>query len=189
MKEVDHRIISRLVENGRTPLTELAKEVGYTPMGVKKRLEKLLRRDLIKVSASVNVREIGLIPVLVLLEVVSGDAARAILKRFEECPRMVYFFTALGGFNLVALMVAEDYKTLESISSENCSIRKMSGVRRAEYYPIGEVYYEPFLPVRLNLVNRRFEKAPCGVECPLCTRYREEKCVGCPATKYYRGQL
>lgn len=189
MEEVDREIISRLVENGRTPLTELAKEIGYTPMGAKKRLEKLLGRSLVKVSASINVREAGLVPVLVLLEIESGDATRAILRRFERCPRIVYFFTALGGFNLVALMVAEDYKTLESASSEDCSIRNMKGVRRAEYYPIGEVYYEPFLPVRLNLAGRGLERAPCGAECPPCARYRGGECVGCPATKYYRGQL
>jgi DNA-binding Lrp family transcriptional regulator len=46
----------------------------------------------------------------------SAEAMREILHRFKECPRVVHIFSTLGGYNLVALIIAENLGTLESIS-------------------------------------------------------------------------
>ncbi len=186
---IDQEIISMLQADGRATLKEMAEKIGYTSMGVKKRLDKLLKQKLVKVSALVNVDKFQCIPVIIFIEAESGDVIRRILHRFAECPRIVRFFTIIGEFNLVALMIAEDMKTLESISTEECSIRKIPGVRRINYYPVGEVEYSPYLPIRVFLAGRNLKKAPCNVNCSSCVRYIEEKCLGCPATKYYRGGL
>jgi DNA-binding Lrp family transcriptional regulator len=41
LDDIDRKIISQLQLDGRTTLEELGKIVGYTSMGVKKRLKKL----------------------------------------------------------------------------------------------------------------------------------------------------
>jgi DNA-binding Lrp family transcriptional regulator len=186
LDEIDRKIISRLVVDGRVTLKELSKETGYTVMGVKKRLDRLLGRDAIKVSANINVEMLGWIPLLVFIDVKDRGSMDSIMERFRECPRLILFLPALGGYNLIALMVAEDYRTLHCISSEGCSIKGLDGVIRVDYYPIGGVLYEPYLPVRLNLAYRGLEKPPCGVDCKLCRSYIDGRCVGCPATVHYR---
>jgi hypothetical protein len=98
-------------------------------------------------------------------------------------------FTLLAGYNLAVLVMAENNETLESESMERCSLRCTSGVRRTEFYPIGSIHYSPFLKVRLNLATKDREVAPCGVRCESCERYQAKKCLGCPATKHYRGPL
>jgi len=30
---------------------------------------------------------------------------------------------------------------------------------------------------------------PCGADCATCTLYSSERCLGCPATVYYKGEL
>ena len=42
MDEVDKKIITQLQADGRTSLEDLSKITGFTSMGTKKRLEKLI---------------------------------------------------------------------------------------------------------------------------------------------------
>lgn len=189
MDDVDHKIISQLQSDGWTTYEELAKIIGFSSMGAKKRVENLLKKNVIKISALVNVNELDLHAAVVLVEIEGAEAMQKLLERFKECPRVVHIFTTLGGYNIIALVVAEDQDTLESISVEKCSLRSSEGIRRSEFYPIGNIHYSPFLPVREHLARRGKEITPCKVDCRPCDRYKSEKCVGCPATDCYRGTL
>ena len=189
MDEIDKKIISELIENGRVSYKHLGDVIGYTIMGVKRRVQNMLSKNIIKVSAGINVDSLNLHAALILLELESQEALSKCLERFKECPRIINLFTLLAGYNLAALVIAEDRETLESESMEKCSLRCMPGVRRTEFYPIGSIHYSPFLRMRINLATKNMEIAPCNVSCKSCIRYKDKKCVGCPATKYYRGPL
>ena len=189
MDEIDRKIISQLQLDGRTTFEELAKRTGLTSMGVKKRVDKLLGKDTLKVSALVNSKKLDLHAAVILIEIESSEAMQRLLERFKNCPRVVHIFTALGGFNLIAIVVAEDKDTLESISIEKCSLRSSEGIRRSEFYPVGNIHYSQFLPIREYLAHKEMIRTPCNVDCCTCNRYKMEKCVGCPATSYYRGTL
>jgi len=189
LDEIDRMIISELQIDGRSTLEKLAKRTGYTSMGVKKRLQKLIEQNAIKVSALLNPLYFKLFPAIVLLEMESAKAIQNLLERFKNCPRVVQIFKTLGGYNLIAIVIAEDQNTLESISIEKCSIRSGAGIRRSEFYPVSDIYFSHFLPIREHLASKIGEVAPCGVECKPCTRYVGGKCVGCPATVDYRGVL
>lgn len=189
MDEIDRRIIRCLQLDGRKTLREIGKAVGYTGMGVKKRIEKLLAQNVIKVSALLNVEALNLYSALIFMELENKEARDRILNRFRECPRIINMFITLAGYNLIALVIAEDRETLESESVEKCSLRGEKGIRRSEFYPIGTIYYDPFLKVRETLARREMDVAPCQVNCGSCERYEAKKCLGCPATKYYLGPL
>lgn len=189
MDDVDRKIISQLQLDGRTSFEKLGKLIGFTNMGAKKRVDKLLERGIINVSALVNTEQLNLHAALVLIEIENAETMQRLLERFKKCPRVVNIFTTLGGFNIIALVVAEDRETLDSISVEKCSLRSGSGIRRSEFYPIGNIHYSPFLPVRKYLAHKERKTTPCGVDCRPCNRYKTEKCVGCPTTSYYKGTL
>jgi DNA-binding Lrp family transcriptional regulator len=189
LDDVDKKIISQLQSDGRVTLEELAKRVGFTSMGVKKRLQKLIGHGIIQVSALLNPFSFKLCPAVVLMEMESSEAIQKLLERFKDCPRVVHIFKTIGGYNLIALVVAENKDTLESISIEKCSLRSSAGIRRSEFYPIGDIYFEPFIPIRENLASKERNTTPCNVDCKPCARYLNGKCVGCPATIYYKGTL
>jgi Lrp/AsnC family leucine-responsive transcriptional regulator len=189
LDEIDRKIVSQLQLDGRTTLKELSRIVGYTSMGVKKRVRNLLEQNIIKVSALLNIEPLKLCAAVLFLEIESAEAMHKLLERFRNCPRVVHIFTTLGGYNLIALTVAEDQETLESISIEKCSLRSSEGIRRSEFYPIGNVQYSPFLSVREYLTHKERTISPCNVDCGPCQRYEAKKCVGCPATTHYRGTL
>ena len=188
MDEVDRIIISQLQKDGRTTLKDLSQLVGFSSVGTKKRLDKLLENGILKVTAILNLKELGMQAAIVLMEIESSEAMEKLLKRFQDCPRVVNIFKTMGGYNLVALVVAEDRDTLESISVEKCSLRTSEGIRRSEFIPIGNIFYSPFLAMREDLTHKEKTKTPCNVDCRTCKRYKVE-CGGCPATSYYIGKL
>jgi len=184
---VDQEIISHLQTDGRITYEKLGKLVGYTGMGVKKRVKRLVDAGVIRFSTLVNPKSLGFYSALVLLEMENAEAMEGLLSRFEDCPRVVHIFTALGGYNIIALVVAENEDTFESISMEKCSLRSAEGIRRSEFYPVGSIHYSPFLPIRRHLARQEKTATPCGVDCITCKRYQSKLCVGCPATRWYQG--
>ncbi len=189
MDEIDKKIITQLQADGRTTLQEMAKNIGFTSMGTKKRLEKLIKNGTIKISALINPTALKLHPAIVMLEMESAEAMQNLLDRFKDCPRVVHIFKTIGGYNLIALVVAETQETLESISMEKCSLRCSRGIRRSEFYPISDTYFSPFLQIRENLAHKERKVTPCDVDCKPCSRYEIQKCVGCPTTSNYKGTL
>ncbi len=187
MDDKDRKIISILQENGRATLSEIAKEVGLSAMGAKKRLKKLEDNG-IKISALLNADKLRIILAIAAMEIESSDALEKLLEKFRDCPRIIKFFVTTGSYNLFAILFAEDFHSLESITLEKCSLRSQPGIRRFEIYPVQEMYYDSF--VHLKVIPEKKEgEAPCGVFCGDCRRYEAERCLGCPATKFYRGKL
>ena len=189
MDEIDKKIISQLQADGRTTLKDLSKITGFTSMGTKKRLDKLINKGTLKVSALINPRALQLHPAIVMLEMESSKAMKKLLERFKDCPRVIQIFKTIGGYNLIALIMAENQATLESEAMERCSLRSGEGVRRSEFYPIGKVHHSSFLPLRQNLPREENEITPCGVDCRSCPSFQDQQCLGCPSASYYKGPL
>jgi len=189
MDAIDWKLIMRLQSDGRTTFKDLGEAIGFTSLGAKKRVDKLINKDIIDISALVNTDKLDLRLALILLEIENAETMRNIIERYSKCPRVINFFTTMGGYNLIALIMAEDQATLESECVEKCALRSGEGVRRSEIYLIGSVHHYPFLPLKANSLNEKAEVAPCGVKCDSCKSFKEEKCVGCPALSYYRGPL
>ncbi|MHA1835636.1 MAG: winged helix-turn-helix transcriptional regulator [Candidatus Odinarchaeia archaeon] len=185
----DLKIIMRLQENGRTTLAQLAKENNMTIMGVKKRLRKLIDGDIIKISALINPTKLDLILTAVYLEVENNTARKNILNKFKNCPRIIKIFEMVGGFNLLILKFAENKETLESECSQDCALQSQPGIRRSETHLISNVQYTPYFNLILKNIGKKQEITPCGVNCQECVKYEENKCLGCPSTKYYRREV
>jgi len=186
MDEIDKKIISFLQEDGRTSLSEIGQKLGLSHVSVRKRLKNLCE-SLVKVSAGLNAEQLGPHVAIVNAEVETPKRLRELVNMFTKCPRIVFLTTTTGAYNVMTIMVAENADTLNAIL-EVCSIRAQKGIRRSEA-TIGEAPIIPkYLPIKI-VPNKEMEIAPCGINCGKCLRYKNQKCLGCPATKYYRGPL
>lgn len=185
MDEVDKKIVAMLQKDGRVSLSRIAKQLGLSHVAVGKRIEKLCR-DLVKVSAGINAKKIGFRVAIVNAEVESPEILQELLEKFSKCPRIVFLTTTTGAYNLMSIMIAEDADTLDAIL-QICSIRSQKGIRRSEAI-VGET---PKVPeyLLIPIVDKKEEDAPCGINCGKCARYKEKRCLGCPATIYYHGPL
>jgi DNA-binding Lrp family transcriptional regulator len=186
MDEVDKKIISLLQEDGRASLSSMGNELGMSHVAISNRLENLCEK-LVKVLVGLNAEHLGFRIAIVNAEVESSKRLRELVKLFSECPRIVFLTTTTGAYNLMTIMIAEDADTLNAII-EVCSARAQKGIRRSEA-TIGEAPIVPkYLPIKI-VPNKEMKIAPCGITCGKCLRYKNQKCLGCPATKYYRGPL
>ena len=185
MDEIDRKIVSLLKENGRMTFKDIGKAIGFTSAGAKKRVEALLKRGLVQISALLDIEKLNLNAALVMFEIESESKIREFLERFRKCPRIVGAFTAIGKYNLVALMVAEDQKTFESVLLGKCALRGEDARTHIEVFPLGT--QELYVPISLALKQEKI--SPCGIKCEICGRYKDQYCVGCPSTIYYRGKF
>jgi Lrp/AsnC family transcriptional regulator for asnA, asnC and gidA len=186
MDEIDKKIISILQEDSRASLSSIGKKLGMSHVAISKRLKNLCK-ELVKISTGLNAKCLNFRIAIVNAEVETLQRLQELINMFSKCPRIVFLTTTTGAYNLMTVMVAEDSDTLNAII-EVCSVRAQKGIRRSEAI-IGEAPVIPkYLPIKI-FVNKEDEDAPCKINCGKCLRYQEKKCLGCPATKYYRGPL
>ena len=186
MDETDRKIIAALQENGRVSLTELGKKLGLSHVSVRKRLEKL-SKDLLKVSAGLNAEKLSFYLAIVCAEVETPKRLQELIQIFSKCPRMIFLARTTGAYNLMTVMAAENVETLNAII-EHCSVRAYKGIRRSEAIIAEAPAIPQYLPIKI-VVDKSADDAPCGMNCGKCLRYKQGKCLACPATKYYKGPL
>lgn len=178
----DKRIIEALQRDGRTSLTSISKELGISHVAVKKRIDKLEKEGVLKVKALLSSKLF--VYAIILAELEGFEYINEVVSRLRECPRMVLLAPLLGGINFIAIMAFENEDVLESCMG-SCIVRTMKGIRRSEVYIARDLAIPRYVLVRTSL--KKAERAPCGVDCGKCPLYiANRKCLGCPATKYYR---
>ncbi len=194
LDNVDKKLISILMEDGRKSLSEIGRSIvkgGMSHVAVSKRLDKLVKgkdneKPLVKISAGVNLERMGMKILFMALETESFEVTDKILKKYKDCPRMLMIAPVTGRYNLFAVMIAEDTFSLESILG-TCSIRTEEGVRRSETWFGNSPAYPEYMPV--NLSPDKKHKATCARTCADCRRYASGKCVGCPTSTVYKGTI
>ena len=187
LDEIDKKLIEMLTTNGRRSLSEMGKKLGLSHVAIKKRLDKLCTKNIMKIVSAINFSRLKLKAVMILAEVrTSGDIDK-ILKKYSNCPRMVLLSTAMGRFNLIAIMVGENDSTIESILTV-CSFRREKGIMKSEIHLINSISIPKFIPIKI-IAEKRGTIAPCGMDCSNCKRYLQGLCLACPATEVYRGIL
>jgi DNA-binding Lrp family transcriptional regulator len=188
MDNIDKRLVSILREDGRTSLSDMGKELGMSHVAVKKRLDKLVGNGLVKITAGVSGEYLDAKILFMGIETEDMEVAERIREKYKDCPRLLMLAPVTGRYNIFAVMIAEDTWSLESILG-TCSMRTEPGVRRSENW-FGNAPVSPeFLQINLAPTIEGGTVAPCDMDCDKCNRYKIEKCVGCPTTKGYRGEL
>ena len=188
MDDIDKRLISKLQRDGRTSLSEIGKDLGMSHVAVSKRLDKLLKANVVKISAGINSEVLDTKVLFLGLETENMDVAEKIMKKYAQCPRLLMFAPVTGTYNLFAMMIAEDTWSLESILG-TCSMRTEPGIRKSETWFGNAPLIPEFLQLDLAPNQTGSTKGPCKIDCEKCNRYAIEKCVGCPTTSVYKGNL
>jgi len=188
LDNIDKKLVSILQNNGRTSLSEIGKVLGMSHVAVSKRLDKLVQSEVVKITAGVNAEYLNAKVLFIGLETDDMEVAERIQKKYMDCPRLLMYAPVTGRYNVFAVMVAEDTWSLESIIG-TCSMRTEPGVRRSESW-FGNAPVAPkYLPVNLAPSALGGSVSPCGRDCVTCKRYKADKCVGCPPTEAYKGNL
>ncbi len=188
MDNTDKKLVSILQENGRTSLSKIGEHLGMSHVAVSKRLDKLVKADLVKITAGINSEFLNTKVLFMGLETENMEVAEKIQKKYANCPRLLMFAPVTGRYNLFVMMIAEDTWSLESIMG-TCSMRTEAGVRKSESWFGNAPLIPKYLQLDLAPQPTGSTKGPCKMDCATCKRYIVNKCVGCPNTSTYKGTL
>ncbi len=116
LDQYDYKIIVRLLQDGRSTFSTIAKDLGITDVAVKKRFERLISKGIIrKVSVDLDYVQLGIgAEVMIFLKVdpVIEDKAMLLLKE-EDLVRTIY--KTVGDYNITFFYMVRDFSQLSSI--------------------------------------------------------------------------
>lgn len=112
LDSVDKKIIEILKENGRISYTELAKALGLSDVGVKKRVEKLVSDKVIrKFTVDINYEKLGK-PITALV-LIRGKLDDQLISEIVSHQEVIEHHRTLGEYDLVLKVVMENINSLQ----------------------------------------------------------------------------
>lgn len=129
--EKDIKIIEILSANARSPLRDIAKEVGLSPSSVRNRMQRLLDVGVVKkYTVDVDYRKVGLsVEVLVLLSVRPGSTDD-VLRNLQESSETAMVFRTSGPASLVSLIRVPSMAQLDEFITKK--LERIDGIESIE---------------------------------------------------------
>jgi len=181
--EVDVRIMKSLSEDCRKSTTQVAKEAGISRPTAIARIKELASNHLLDFGARVNVTKMGLKLAILNLKTDTPNDDKDLIRRLDACPRILQLVQNVGKPEYIAFVGAEDADTL--LSAIDC-VKSVLNARIDSWQRVRPILGESF---NMKIFLEKCEFAPCGKKCGICPSYEESACVGCPATREYKGPL
>jgi Lrp/AsnC family transcriptional regulator for asnA, asnC and gidA len=128
MDEKDEFIINTLLKNSRTPMTHMAKDLGMTEAGVRKRINKLERLGAIRsYTAIIDPYFVGYNSVALVGIDTTPERLLNVFSQVKEMPQIRYAALTTGDH---MIMFEIWCKTPDELNLFLSDIEKMEGVRR-----------------------------------------------------------
>lgn len=125
---VDRKIINLLLEDGRIPASEIARQIGLTERSVRYRIERLIQGEVIKIAAVVNPEALGYSIVADVFIEVEPALINEVARRLAEHENVTYVACSIGERDVSAQVVARDNNEVYALATE--FIGKLPGVRK-----------------------------------------------------------
>jgi DNA-binding Lrp family transcriptional regulator len=178
----DKKIISIYQGNPDVSQADIAQQVGLSQPTVGARILKLRQSGAIISSVGMDLKKIGLN--LAKVDLTTKDSIE-IINQFRNCPYFLNGMIVSGKENLSLFFAAEDIGTIEAVVDRH--LRSNPSVSNVDLGIIVSPVKEMIMPVKM--APEKLDKAQCGYDCAECQYYQNDRCLGCPATKHYKGKF
>jgi Lrp/AsnC family transcriptional regulator for asnA, asnC and gidA len=167
-------LVNELIKNGRVKYTTLARKFKVTPTAIKERVERLIDKNIIKVSALINPKKIYPIFASIGIEA-DSEAVNILIRKIRNCPLVYNLIKTSGNHNLIIDIVSTDLTLVDDFI--NKQIRSEPGIKHVEVNIGNSVIYPEFFQLRLFHSDDP-NYTPCGLR-----KDDEMCCVNCPSLK------
>ena len=122
----DLKILRILLSDGRASYAQIAKETRLSDVAVRKRIEKLMARGIIrKITALVDREKLGFRYTFFVEMRADPSEVYSIYKKLQDLPSILEVYVVAGEYPLIAKGIGEDVEELKKIIKE---IGKIDGV-------------------------------------------------------------
>lgn len=191
LDEKDRKILSLLENYPEMTQTKMAEYLNISQPSIGHRIYNLKKKGAYAHTIGINLKKVNLYKnslscYMAIVDITTKDPMN-IMEIFKNCPYFLNGFIISGRHNLCLLFVGENISTLEAIV--NGHLRDNSSIGDIEFNIVISYAKDLILPLKLNLDQDG--KPPCGIkhDCKFCGYYKSDRCLGCPATKNYRGKI
>lgn len=160
---IDLTIIKNLSQNGRKTFVEIAKDIGLTPVGVKKRVERLIEKDILKIQAFLNTEKFYSVSATIGIEA-DPETITRLVKKFEDCPLVYNLVKVSGHHNLIIDIIAPNLERANDLIEKQ--IRLDPKIRYLEV-DLGGLPIIPKTHTLPHFVDNS-KKCPCERKCNEC---------------------
>lgn len=182
LDKIDKRIVSLLAENPEISQSDMANFLKISQPAVSMRIRELKNRGVITRFVGVNLKRASLR--LAKVDITCSDT-ESVLKFFEKCPRCLNVLVTSGRHNLCLFFVGEDLTSLHACIDQH--IRTQRNVKEVEFNLVITPLKDLVVPLRIT--KEKQEVSPCEKSCNECTYYLRGRCLGCPRTIFYKGNV
>ena len=134
MDNIDLELIAILQKDGRTPFTEIAKQLDISEGTVRNRLSRLQEQEVLQIIGMVDPYNLGFdAPAMigVSVEPPKMESAAEIIATFEE---VSYLIMVSGEFDLIVEVMCRNREALAEFLNQK--LRQVPGVTRTQTYLI-----------------------------------------------------
>lgn len=182
LDEKDKKIIALYEKDPEIAQVDIAEQVGLSQPSVGARINKLRQSGILSTAIGMNFKQVGLN--LAKVEVNTKNSIE-IINQFKNCPYFLNGLIVSGQENLCLFFIAEDISTIEAIVDGH--LRSNPSVMSVDLGIIISPINDMILPVKMGV--DRSQDTPCGAICSTCQYYVNDRCMGCPMTKDYKGKF
>ena len=143
LDELDRKIIRILQQNGRTPNTEIARELDVSETTIRKRIAQLIDDDMIVVVAVPTPRAVGGNISAIIGLSVELRAIRTIGDRVRLCPEVRYLGMSTGRYEIILEGFFRDQEhLLDFITNRLGSMDGIAEIETSIILKVGKFSYE-----------------------------------------------
>jgi len=184
LDEIDKKIITMISDDWQQGTTKMGKKLGLSHTAVRSRLRRL-QRDLLKVKCTIDIEKLGLKMFFIFLE---ARFKSRVINHVKNCPKIICYFNTYGEYNFVMFAVAENTETMESMI-EQCFSFNFTDITKYNVMPIANSSSKCHRIRFFKEDEKSKMKCDFKTDCPNCESFKENRCVGCPLHKGYKGIL
>ncbi len=140
---VDLKIIQALSEDGTKSFVEIAKGTGLSPVGIKNRVERLIKDKVLKIQGLLNMEKVYSVSAHIEIEADSKTIGR-LIEKFGKSPLVYHLVRTSGRYNLLVSIATPNLESVENFIAKE--IRLEPGVKHIEV-SVGEL---PIIPKGWN---------------------------------------
>lgn len=180
LDENDRKTVSLLAENPDISQSAIARHLNTSQPAVCARMRRLRNSGIITHLVGVNLKKTNLY--ITKIEMTAKDP-RKVLDFFKNCPMYLNGLITSGRHNLCLFFISEKLQAIESCINHH--IRENPNVADVEFNVVIAPAKDFVVPVKMW--REKGDVSPCGKRCTEQPCYPSEKCLGCPATVFYKG--
>jgi len=169
LDKIDLKIIKALSQDGRKRFVDIAKEIKLTPVGVKNRVEKLMKNNILEIHGLLNIERFYSMSASIRIGA-SPKLISKLIRKLENCP-LVYNLVKIssGNHNLVISIVAPDLKRINDLITKQ--IRSEPEIKYL-HVNLGEL---PIIPKGhfVSVFSNISKKCLCEKRCNECEYFLE----------------